>query len=331
MEKSRLARKLAANKRQYIPIQQFCEGRLRLFMTQLPPIGDIHDWNSPCGHLQPEFSCQLLAERDFARLTDPREARCTLPELILLCEWFLDDYLGPYFRSLYEPAQSNDHSNKRETSGAQRKTILRASLEETLEMDPDYKKILEDLEESARGWKWGNTPFNWFKHIEIQAHRSIRALVKARIPCGSCNYYRHLDGLCVHRGVRKHQTGRGCSSYKPMVVDSGNFIRPDNSTIVDKISWRIIALLARAAEDAIHKPRQVKKLERLHQTVLQWQRQGMRKDATRNQAAQRYRVSPKTIDRDRQDLVKLLTKFRETDPELKRLFGQLEMYEEISS
>lgn len=337
IEKALLAKKLSANKRQYIPIQQFCEGRLKLFMTQMPPVGDVHDWSSICAHLKPGFVCQLLADLDFDRLADAREARCTLPELILLCEWFLDDYLGPYFRSLYEPPRSNTHSKSSETPGNQenpqknsdQRPDFRAPLEETLEMAPDYEKILEDLKASAQGWKWGNSPFNWFKHIEIQAHRSIRAFVKAKIPCGSCNYYRHLDGRCIFKSIRKRQTSRGCSIYKPISVDSENLVCPDNLTVFDKITWRIISLLARAAEDANGKPRQAKKLERLHLTVLGWQEEGIAENETRIRTAQRHQVSSKTIDRDKKDLIKLLTKFRKNDPELKKLFVELEIADQM--
>jgi hypothetical protein len=220
-----------------------------------------------------------------------------------------------------EPAESSD----------QGRVPFRALLEETLEIAPDYERILEDIRTSAQGWKWGNTPLNWFKHMEIQAHRSIRAFVKSKIPCGSCNYYRHLDGQCNLKNARKHQTGRGCSCYKPIVVDSGNLVRPDNTTIFDKISWRIISLIAKEAEDASQKPRQAKKLERLHLTVLGWQEEGAAGNETRARVAQRHQVSSKTVDRDKQDLIKLVRKFRKNDPELKNLFVELEIADQMFS
>ena len=338
IHKARVAKKLSERKRQYIPIQHFCKGKLQRFLTQMPPVADIHDWSARCEHLESGFVCRLLADHDFIKLTNPRIARCTLPELILLSEWFLDDYLGPYFRSLFEPPRSNGNAVPESASedlekctepSIQQAASYRASLEETIEMDPDYGRILQELEESTHEWPWDNTPLNWFKHIEIHAHKHVRTLVKKKIPCGSCNYYRWLDGRCVLRNVRKHQTGRGCTSYRPMVVESTNLMMHDNSTVSEKIIWRLITLLANAVEEATDKPRLTNKLERLHLTALEWVQQGTNGNEPRGIKASRRGVSTKTIDRDKHDLAKIFKRFRNSDPELQGLFMQLEMTEDL--
>ncbi len=337
---ARVARKRSTGKRQYIPIQNFCKGMLQRFMTQMPPLSDLHEWNSNCEHLESGFICRLLAERDFSKLTNPKIARCTLPELILLSEWFLDDYLGIYFRFSFEPPLFHGNSKNGNGSGdvetcprrsTERPAVYRASLEETIEIEPEYGKILQELSESTDRWVWGDTPLNWFKHIEIQTHKYVRAFVKSKIPCGSCNYFRELDGRCILRNVRKHRTGRGCTNYKPMVVDSANLMTHDNSTVSEKIIWRLITLLATAVDEVADKPRLANKLERLHLTVLEWVQQGTNGNEPRKSKALQRGVSAKTIDRDKRDLAMILRRFRNSDPELQRLFLQLEIAEDLTS
>lgn len=340
ISKARVARKRSARKRQSVRIQDFCYGQLRRFISQVPPVSDLHDWRSPCQHLESGFICGLLADHDFEKLTDPGIARCTLPEVVLISEWFLDDYLGFYFRSSFEPPRTNGNLRDKKSSTGDgdgsvisigRATVFRATSEETIEMDLDYRKILSNLRESGLEWKWGYTPLNWFKHIEIQTHRYVRSLLKSRIPCGSCNHFRALDGRCILRNVRKHQTGRGCSSYKPMVVDSSNLIAHHNSAVSEKIIWRLITLLARAVEEAADKPRLANKLERLHLTVLEWVSEGSNGNRPRKSQALQRGVSAKTIDRDKRDLAMIFRKFRKTDPELQRLFVRLEIAEDLFS
>ena len=311
-------KKFRGGQRKWIDIQKLCDGTINRVGRHSPPGLDIHDWNSRCEHLESGPVCGLLKKRAFSKLCDSIHARCTLLELTLYCDWFLDDYLGSYFRSKFRFEDSGGTLKDQ----VQIEETHKGTVEETLEMVPDYKTALKDLLSSTSNWKWEDAPNNWSQHIKIQSHKYIRKFVTEQIPCGNCFHYSHIQNLCLQKDKTKWRSARGCRQFKPIAVESAYLPRPwELIEIDDKINERAVYLLAREATKALRNNlRNAAQLGRLHSIVLHWYHEGYDEQESRDRLAKGFSVSTKTIDRDKIEIVRLLEVLKKTDTVLKKLF-----------
>ena len=324
-QKMRDKKKLRGGKQKLIPIQKFCEGTIRSFQGQRIP--KDHEWKSRCPHLKLGPVCGLLKKRAFSKLCNPKDARCTLPELVLYCDWFLDDYLGSYFRSEYEIRASDGNLKDQ----VQIEKSHKVPVEETLEMVPDYKTALKDLLNSTSNWKWEDTPKSWSIHIKIQAHKYIRKFVTEQIPCGNCCHYSHIQNLCLQKDKKKRHSSRGCHQFRPIPVESAYVPRQGElKEIHEQIIERAEVLLAREATKAqLNNPKRVDQLERIHSIVLYLDEKNYDEVECLKRLAKEFGLSEKTILRDKKEMVRLLQILKETDTVLKKLFDRSEMLADI--
>ena len=324
-QKMKEKKKIREGKLPCIYIQEFCEGTISYFQRQ--PIPESHEWKSRCPHLKLGPVCGLLKKRAFSKLCNPKVARCTLPELLLYCDWFLDDYLGSYFRSEYEIRASDGNLKDQ----VQIEKSHKVPVEETLEMVPDYKTALKDLLNSTSNWKWEDTPKSWSMHITFQALKYIGKLVSKQIPCGNCCHYSHIQHLCLQKDKTKRHRARGCHQFRPIPVESAYVPRQEElKEIREQIIERSEVLLAREATKAqLNNPKRVDQLERIHSIVLYFDEKDYDKVECLKQLAKEFGVSERTISRDKKEMVRLLQILKETDTVLKKSFDRREMLADI--
>ena len=324
-QKMRDKKKLRGGKLPWIDIQEFCEGTVSHFQRQ--PIPESNDLRRRCEHLESGPVCGLLKKRAFSKLCNPKDARCTLPELLLYCDWFLDDYLGSYFRSNFKIRGSGGNLKDQVLIEKSHK----GPVEETLEMVPDYKTALKDLLSSTSNWKWEDTPKSWSIHIKIQVQKYIRKLVSKEIPCGNCCHYSHIQNLCLQKDKTKWDSTRGCHQFRPIPVESAYVPRQGKlKEIHEQIIERAEVLLAREATKAqLNNPKRVDQLERIHSIVLYFDEKDYDEVECLKRLAKEFGVSEKTISRDKKEMVRLLQILKETDTVLKKLFDRREMLADI--
>lgn len=324
-QKMKEKKKIRGGKLPWIDIQEFCEGTISHFQRQ--PIPESNDLKLRCKHLESGPVCGLLKKRAFSKLCNPKDARCTSPELVLYCDWFLDDYLGSYFRSEYEIRASDGNLKDQ----VQIEKSHKVPVEETLEMVPDYKTALKDLLNSTSNWKWEDTPKSWSIHIKIQVQKYIRKLVSEEIPCGNCCHYSHIQHLCLQKDKKKRHSSRGCHQFRPIPVESAYVQRQGElKEIHEQIIDRAEVLLAREATKAqLNNPKRVDQLERIHSIVLYLDEKDYDEVECLKRLAKEFGVSEKTISRDKKEMVRLLQILKETDTVLKKSFDRREMLADI--
>ena len=248
-------------------------------------------WNSQCKYLDPgdgetgSFECELLKKREFEKLSDPNDARCTLSLLILLCDFYLKKY---------------DHTKTKFVRPDEVK-------DRTPTIVPDYGGVLRRCKSTI--WVYGNQPKKWYYFLCRCANNEAYNAGRNTMRCGTCQHFIPLKRFCVAQQQKVKAWDKSCrDEYDPTPIEASLMALASTSNVQDKIIERILYWFVLETKN---NPREQK-----HEINLTIAEKLLTGDYQREKIAEYYNVSSKTIDRRKEEVVKLMKEYAENDPEL---------------
>lgn len=185
---------------------RICQGNatnfdLRAIVEEYSEAGWNKCWDSQCKYLDrgdgnfDSFECELLKKREFEKLSDPSDARCTLALLGLLCDFYLKKYDRTEI-TFMGPDKVKDRTP----------TIV-----------PDYAGILRRCKRTD--WIYGNQPKKWYYFLCRCAFNEAHNAARRTRRCGICEHFNHLKKFCVVQKQNVKAHGKVCEDdYEPISI-----------------------------------------------------------------------------------------------------------------
>jgi len=248
-------------------------------------------WDSKCVYFNltngkiNSSECELLKQRAFEKLCDAEHGRCTFPVLVQLFDFYM---------------------NKFERSGTMfvirhyRRVVVPEGV-------PNYGAVLGRC--NSTNWAYGNLPKNWYYFLCNCSYNEVCSATRRTTRCGCCQHFRPQRHYCVAQNKDVKAWDKICTDeYEAISLEASLITFVTTSTVQDKIIQRIRILFVRQTRENPGKQK--------HQIQLTIANNLLTGDYQREKIAEYYNVSAKTIDRRKEEVVKLLKKYAKKDSEL---------------
>ena len=250
--------------------------------------GFIKVWQSKCRYLEEgdgetvNFECELLKRQEFEKLTDPNDARCTLPLLLKLCDFYTRKF---------------DHTE----------TVFRRPESRMVHVpvvSPDPLVIMKRLKSTK--WEGENAPENWYYFLRRCSYNEVCNLYRKTNRCGACQHFQNQ--FCVAKNEKVKAWDKICRHFKEMLLAAEVDRLVNTADVRERIIENILSLLFLETTNNPGKRR--------YEIYYAIAEKLLFRGYERAEIAESFGISLKTVDRRKEEVIVRLKEYGLNIPKL---------------